>query len=548
MKKPTLVLWTLVLALMLSILPAAGVLAEAGFTAEDHDNVTAPGEFPIVKEPITLTVTVPLATQVEDYETNEFTKWLEEKSGINLEFNTLPSGDDGLTKLKVALATGSGYGDVILGFWMSDLDVYKYGSQGFIRDLNEYYDVYGYYTLQGFEKHPEVRAMATSPDGSLYVVPRYVRSIGNELPQRVWINKLWLDNLGLDIPTTTEEFEAVLRAFLNDDPNQNGQQDEIPYAGAITGWASQPENFLLNAFLYNDAGNRFIVEDGKVDVAYTQDAWREALTYMNRLCADRLLSPLSYTQDEAQLKQIVATPGESVLGVIPAGSLGNIFAANDERIEEYVPLPPLKGPEGVQYTSYEPSGTNNTFMISKDCKNPAAAFRLADLFYSEEAVLRGRFGVPEVDWVEPEEGETSLYADMGYPALIKPILPWGGTQNSHWSEIQSTFRDAEVTHGQVWNGTIDFNYLIAQAVPEYLSYIPDEYLWKRVFTEEEAEEVGELDVNLRNYVKESIARFITGDLSIETGWDSYLKELSTIGVDRYVEINQAVYDRMNNNE
>lgn len=45
------------------------------------------------------------------------------------------------------------------------------------------------------------------------------------------IRQDWLDNLGLSMPQTQEEFVEVLRAFKNEDPNGNGMADEIPTGG-----------------------------------------------------------------------------------------------------------------------------------------------------------------------------------------------------------------------------------------------------------------------------------------------------------------------------
>ena len=45
-----------------------------------------------------------------------------------------------------------------------------------------------------------------------------------------------------------------------------------------------------------------MVKDGKVMASYTQPEWRDGLEYMNILCAEGLLDPMSYTQDVKQLK------------------------------------------------------------------------------------------------------------------------------------------------------------------------------------------------------------------------------------------------------
>ena len=61
---------------------------------------------------------------------------------------------------------------------------------------------------------------ANDPTGQnrIYVIPQ-VMSYGRN---GAMIRKDWLDNLGLDMPTTQEEFVEVLRAFKNDDQWQWG--------------------------------------------------------------------------------------------------------------------------------------------------------------------------------------------------------------------------------------------------------------------------------------------------------------------------------------
>lgn len=66
------------------------------------------------------------------------------------------------------------------------------------------------------------------PDGHIYSCPQLNKTEGN-LIHHYWINKTWLDNLGLEAPTTVDELYDVLVAFRDNDPNGNGQKDEIPY-------------------------------------------------------------------------------------------------------------------------------------------------------------------------------------------------------------------------------------------------------------------------------------------------------------------------------
>lgn len=69
---------SVLLAAMLVLSMTAGAVAEVA--------VNEPGQLPIVNEPITLTIGVEQSAVIEDWETNEMTKLLEEKTGISLDF------------------------------------------------------------------------------------------------------------------------------------------------------------------------------------------------------------------------------------------------------------------------------------------------------------------------------------------------------------------------------------------------------------------------------------------------------------------------------
>ena len=45
------------------------------------------------------------------------------------------------------------------------------------------------------------------------------------------------------------------------------------------------------------------------------------------------------------------------------------------------------------------------------------------------------------------------------------------------------------------------------------------------------------------YDEETIARFTTGDLDIESDWDDYLAELENMGLAQLIEMTQKVHDR-----
>jgi putative aldouronate transport system substrate-binding protein len=327
------------------------------------------------------------------------------------------------------------------------------------------------------------------------------------------------------------------------DPNGNGKADEIPYAGSTNGWRQQAYDFLFNSFIYDNPPNLFNLNGDKLVAAYVQDEWRDGLRYMARLSKEGLLSPMSFTQDQAQLKQMAETPDNVVLGAFPAGSLTAILNPTSPRLLEYVAVPPLKGPKGVAWSTFYPSIPANAFYITKSNKNPEASFRWGDFMFSEEAPYRHRFGVPGRDWEYPKAGEVSMFGDQ---ASIKPILNWGAVQNAHWQETTAGYRPYKITDGQVWDGNPKSNqYILVQASKKYyMNKAPAKVVYPFNMTLDESEEIDEVKNTINTYVKEAVARFITGDMNIETDWENYKRELDKMGFKRYMEISQIAYDRM----
>ena len=63
-----------------------------------------------------------------------------------------------------------------------------------------------------------------------------------------------------------------------------------------------------------------------------------------------------------------------------------------------------------------------------------------------------------------------------------------------------------------------------------------------IFGEADALELGQIEPALKDAVDSAIARFVTGDLSLDDDWDGYVRELEGLGRDRYLELYQQALD------
>src|SRR5690625_2044814 len=85
-------------------------------------------------------------------------------------------------------------------------------------DITDYIDDY-----ENLGQLNEIVRDNVSIDGRIYGLPRS-RPLGR---MAVTIRKDWLDNVGLDMPETIDDFYEVLRAFTYDDPNGTGKDDTV---------------------------------------------------------------------------------------------------------------------------------------------------------------------------------------------------------------------------------------------------------------------------------------------------------------------------------
>ncbi|MGI2293209.1 ABC transporter substrate-binding protein [Paenibacillus sp. GXUN7292] len=530
--------------------PAAGSEGQSKPPAEQKEKelLTPPGTYPIVNEKVTLKVMVRGNPLVEDFATNEFTKWYEEKTNVHIEWEVVPE-QSRQEKLNLAL-TSNDYPDIIFGINVSAAQQMIFGSQGIFLPLNDLIEEQGVQTKKLFADSPLVKETITAPDGNIYALPDINECYHCSMSQKMWIYEPWLKEVGLDMPTTTEEFYEVLKAFKEKDPNKNGKPDEVPLAFTPKSWRSSIEAFLLNSFVYNPMLSTstkylYINEDGKVDASFNKPGWKEGLEYMNRLYKEGLIAPESFTQDENQLIQLGENPGEVILGASAGGHQGVFTQLMGEsgRWSEYKTVPPLLGPSGVQYAAYDPLGmTVGSFIITDKAKYPEVALRWADGLYEFEHTLRSNYGRPGEEWREAEAGEIGI---NGKPAQWSELKSFGTVQNVNYAQTGPGMRSNDFRLSAVAKGEDDLEVILYNETKnKYEPYAPTKVktLPPLFFTEEQASEVADLAKTLYDFVEEMTARFVIGDADLNKEWDSYLKTLNDMNLNRYLELYQQTYD------
>ncbi|MDI9519747.1 MAG: extracellular solute-binding protein [Bacillota bacterium] len=495
---------------------------------------------------------------IEDWETNAYVLWLEEQTNIDLSFEVIPE-EGAAEKLGLILASGD-YPDVFLSVGISDQNIAKYGiEEKLFLPLNDLIDTHGDNIKKMFEAFPGSRERMTQLDGEIYSLPDVNICYHCGLRQKYWINSAWLDKLGLEKPTTTEEFYNVLVAFRDNDPNGNGEKDELPMiANYDDGWHTNSDAFVMNAFTYYPLNLRkaitsgsgafgLYLDNGKVVSCLNDTAGMKAgLSFLNKLVAEGLFYEGSFSQNTAA--DMIQGEGGLVGG--SAGGYLQFAQTGSDMYQQYDYLLPLKGPEGQQNMisfPYEGVG-GNRYVISAKCENPEAALRLADLMYSFDATIRGYHGVYGKNWTDPDAGAVGL---DGEPALYKVLTPWQdvNVQNDNVLQYTISYRDAAFRNGEQTDlantnkkSGDGLEIWLAEATKEYEPFADNsKALPPLKFDTQTLEELGLLSTELSSFIKEGITAFMTGNSNVED-YESWLKEAEDLGLNQLIAYYQTAYD------
>lgn len=517
--------------------------------------VSAPGQLPITAEKSTLDVfIVQLPTLLTDVTTNTFTKELEEATNVHLNMTVAPEAS---YKEKLNLLLNSGdYPEVIMSGGFDNAQLVRYGfDEKMLIPLNDLIEEHGYNIKKYLEAYPLIKQDMTAPDGNIYGIP----SVGSGAevakmtsgPRRAWINMNWLNAVGLEKPTTTEEFREVLRAFKTKDPNGNGKADEIPLTGAINTWAADPYIFLLNAFGYFDESTMLKLKDDKFTSVADQDYMKDGLQYIHELYDEGLLDPASLTQDLQQLGALGGNP-DDVVGSATCGHVGMLISIQDtERARAFDNLEPLQGSNGYRGIPIDKevrvSGAG--YVITDRCRNPEIAFKFADYLCTEEVIVRGNVGIKGQTWDDADPGTFGL--DGVTPALRKflsfTVSSEGATANDIWENtcrlLETDWKSTFQVTGDIYDPT-NFEARLEREHAKNLPYAADvQQIPPMYFDTDVAARINQLKAPLIDYVKTSIVEFIAGKKSLETDWESYKKGLDNLGYQEYIRLYQESYDK-----
>lgn len=549
LKKATSTMAVLVLAAAM-LIGGCGSSEKAAVGGEASVTEPAGGTDSAERPTVTIALVMNEKTVYDD--SNYAIKWIEDQTGINMEFVQLPSSD-AETKLNLMLSSGD-YPDVIL-YSMNKQKTVLFGEDGIFIPINDLYEQYGDNLKKLYELRPQYEQMAYAPDGNMYGFPSVNECYHCQAYPKLWFNKEWLEAMGMEMPQTTEEFRQALLAARNSDYNGNGKQDEIALTGSKD-YDCQVEWYLLNSFIPCDKNSLSYAKDGKVVFAADKEEFREGLIYLNQLYQDGLIDPTAFSQTADQMQQVIRSDQKLVFAYVADHFALGVDMEDAHMNEVTTAMLPLEGPEGLRcqpHKDYVDMTSGFNWYITDKCKDPVSAFKLGDFLMGEEASMVEMFGEEGTYWGRLEEDKPSAIDGVNAKYWCNPSYStdtesdyW---QNIFWSGMQWNLSEFRASYTPLPDDmyTADaYEARLFEETTKLVDYFYPEYLPQNLYmNKEDYEQFNSIQTSLREYVKTSVVQFITGELNLEKDWDSYVGQLKNYDTETYLKLYQKAFDEFN---
>jgi putative aldouronate transport system substrate-binding protein len=489
---------------------------------------------PIVDKQVTLNIVSPKAALAPDYSEMVIFDRLQKATNVKIKWNNIP-GDGYQEKKNLMLASGD-LPDAFYASGFSDHDLIQYGQNGTIIPLEDLIDKYAPNLKKLFEQRPDLKKVVTAPDGHIYSLPRAEEMDLVGMPNIMFINKVWLDKLGLAMPTTLEEYHDVLKAFKEKDPNGNGKQDEIGLTFWYNGWCGN-EGDLLGLFGLPDSSfeaDHRVVRDGKVIYAAVQPEFKEAINYYNGWVKEGLIDPEVATQKTEQIFAKGKTEDPTLGSFI---WWENTEVVGTDRVKDYVVLPPLKGKDGkivIGRSNYSEYG-RDAFVVTSANKNPELTMRWVDELYEPKMSA-------QVNWGPIGE----IYEEDANGMLVNKELPAGVAMGELRQKVApgGPFVVLKEHFGSVVDMEPRAKERLAILDEYYKPHMVQENYPSIFFSPEELEIINTIEPEIKTFVKQKEAQWLI-EGGIEKEWDAYVKQLNDMGLEKLMDVYQKGLDRYN---
>jgi putative aldouronate transport system substrate-binding protein len=459
---------------------------------------------------------------------------LEKATGVHIDWTNYT--DDAFNdKKNLELASGDLPDAIFDTNGMTDNDILKYASQGVIVPLEKVINKDMPNLKKILDENPQYKAMITAPDGHIYSLP-WIEELGTgknaiqALDDTPWINKKWLDELGLPMPTTTDDLEKDLLAFKNNAAKLG--TNVIPMSFIINHGGEDPA-MLLGGFGMGDNDDHIMVtNDKKVIYSTTQDGYKQGIEWMNKLQNEGLIDKEAFTQDWNTYE---AKGAADRYGLYFTWDKANVTGTSND----YVQLPPLKGPNGqinVPRTNGIGFDRNKAVITSADQNLDLTAKWFDQCYVPQQSA--------QDDWGTYGDKTQQNIFELTPQGNLKH-LPLKGTAPVELREKTCVGGPLAVLNSYFGNQTTkpdDAAWRLNILQTTYVPYMQATYNYPLVFmTSDDLNQYTQLDTDIQTYAERMKAKWIEKG-GIDSDWNSYLAQMNKLGLPKLLTLKQKYLD------
>ena len=407
---------SLALALVMLLSLTSAMADTVGGMADGwwKDIEIAPSETFHLDEPLTITA---LGIHFNQYPTEfdgcYYLPTVEKYTNVHLQVDWRPDSD---WNTQIATALAGGVDNLPYLIRPGTYGVAALANEGAIVALDDYLDLIpNIVAAVGEERFADWKAA----DGHFYTIPTIVNVPGS---QSTAVRKDWLDKLNMDVPTTWEEWKAYWYGVRDNDMNGNGDTtDEIPIVLEMGQNGERSLHALLNAFgIKASSDAQFcVLDDGTYTMVYEHPRYREFITEMQQLYADKIIDQEFATRYQADMYNTMSgnLAGTVFTWAEQCAVHSETLIANGVEDGLYLTCAPITGPYGDQWIQKRQGITGNWCITAK----AEADGKVEDILkfwnwmFSDEGVMLYNYGI---------EGYT--YTMVDGKAVINPEITAAG--------------------------------------------------------------------------------------------------------------------------
>lgn len=504
-------------------------LVSCGKPEETKVNNASTSEFAITDEPLEMTMFMHYRNNFVYDEEFPIFKKAAEMTNIYLKGVASKSMTDSNQAYQLMLSSNK-LPDIIHANKQNALTL---GPEGALIPLNDLINEHAPNIKKIIEDYPEYKRQVTAPDGNIYMLAGLTDPIDPyaSATMAYWIRQDWLDALGLEMPQTADEYYNVLKAFKEQDPNGNGQADEIPF------FASDAGEFVRVTQMLSGFRSGWFEEDGKIYYAPFDKRYQQGLIMARKWYDEGLVDKEIYTRG-ANAREILLgnnTGGSTHTWISTMSTFNDKFAEKIPGFNLNIMLPPqdVNGKRWEEHRTYPAECTTEAWGISMSNKNPVETIKYFDFWFSEEGRRLITYGVEGTHYQmvdgEPQYLDEILNGDTTVPLRLQKdgALAPTMTDNTAAAKYQNELCKESIKL-YVDNGVYTDNKFVRPTI------LP--------FTPEENKEFSAKLAAAATYMTEMQQKFILGGADPEKDFDEYIRKTGELGMNDVIELCQKKYD------